>query len=277
MVVEDMIMAGPFRGFRKADVDSLNLTDELKKQLLNKSNEDTFMRRILDRREQSMKDRERRKVRQEEREKTLAEAKLEVAEEVREEVKAEALVELKPELESLEVLKQRARYEVMAELQGERKGIDEERASVERERERIREEEQANVRREMMVNMINGGDVSVGGVPGGGSGVAVAERPAVAAGDGGGRRVNGDGKVPGYGAGPVGGADDGSDYGLDDALDDGRGEIDEDGHEEIVSRMGRGLWPLTRGSSVSMTGRTKRSVWEVVLVRATPPWKPMLS
>ena len=157
VVVEDMIMAGPYRGFRKADVDSSNLSEELKKQLLNMSNEDTFMRRLLDRREQSMKDRERSKVRQEEREKMLAEAKREVAEEVREEVNAEALVELKPELESVEVLKQRARYDVMAELQQERKGIDEERAAMERERERIREEEQANVRREMMVNMINGG------------------------------------------------------------------------------------------------------------------------
>ena len=35
VVVEDMTMAGPFRGFRKADVDSSNLGDELKKQLLN--------------------------------------------------------------------------------------------------------------------------------------------------------------------------------------------------------------------------------------------------
>ena len=68
------------------------------------SNEDTFMRRLLDRREQGMKDKERWKVRQEEREKMLAEAKRELAEEV----KAEALVKLKSQIEELEVLKQRA-------------------------------------------------------------------------------------------------------------------------------------------------------------------------
>ena len=74
------------------------------------ANYDPFMRKLLDRREQSRKDGERLRVRQE----------------VREEVKAEALVELQPELERMEVLKERARFEVMAELQEERKGIDEE-------------------------------------------------------------------------------------------------------------------------------------------------------
>ena len=124
-------------------MDSSNLGDELKKTLLNMANHDPFMRKLLDRREQSRKDGERLRVRQEEREKIIAEAEVAVAQEVREEVRAEAMVELQPEMESMDVLKERARFEVMAELQEERKGIDEERASMERERVRIREEEQA--------------------------------------------------------------------------------------------------------------------------------------
>ena len=174
VVVADKIMAGPFRGFRQAEVDSSSLGDELKKTLLNMANHDPFMRKLLDRREQSRKDGERLRVRLEEREEVKAEAKVAVAEEVREEVKAEALVELQPELERMEVLKERARFEVMAELQEERKGIDEERAAMERERVRIREEEQANLRREMMMNVIGGGE----GPGERGGGVAVAERPA---------------------------------------------------------------------------------------------------
>ena len=172
-------------------MDSSNLGDELKKTLLNMANHDPFMRKLLDRREQSRKDGERLRVRQEEREKIIAEAKVAVAQEVRE----EAMVELQPEMESMDVLKERARFEVMAELQEERKGIDEERASMERERVRIREEEQANVRREMMMNVIAGGEVPAGG----GGGVAVAERVAVepvraaGGGDGGGRREEGGG------------------------------------------------------------------------------------
>ena len=193
VVVDDKIMSGPFRGFRQADVDSSNLGDELKKTLLNMANHDPFMRKLLDRREQSRKDGERLRVRQEEREKIIAEAKVAVAQEVREEVMAEAMVELQPEMESMDVLKERAHFEVMAELQEERKGIDEERASMERERVRIREEEQANVRREMMMNVIGGGEAPAGD----GGGVAVAERVAVepvraaGGGNGGGRREEG--------------------------------------------------------------------------------------
>ena len=160
VVVADKIMSGPFRGFRQAEVDSSSLGDELKKTLLNMANHDPFMRKLLDRREQSRKDGERLRVRQE----------------VREEVKAEALVELQPELERMEVLKERARFEVMAELQEERKGIDEERTAMERVRVRIREEEQANLRRDMMMNVIGGGE----GPGERGGGVAVAERPAEA-------------------------------------------------------------------------------------------------
>ena len=191
VVVDDKIMPGPFRGFRQADVDSSNLGDELKKTLLNMANHDPFMRKLLDRREQSRKDGERLRVRQEEREKIIAEAKVAVAQEVREEVRAEAMVELQPEVESMDVLKDRARFEVMAELQEERKGIDEERASMERERVRIREEEQANVRREMMMNVISGGEAPAGD----GGGVAVAERVAVepVRAAGGGRREEGGG------------------------------------------------------------------------------------
>ena len=59
VVVDDKIMAGPFRGFRQAEVDSSSLGDELKKTLLNMANHDPFMRKLLDRREQSRKDGER--------------------------------------------------------------------------------------------------------------------------------------------------------------------------------------------------------------------------
>ena len=225
-MVDDKIMAGPFRGFRQADVDSSSLGDELKKTLLNMANHDPFMRKLLGRREQSRKDGERLKVRQEEREKLLKEAKLAVAAEVREEVRAEALVELQPELESMEVLKERARFEVMAELQEERKGIDEERAAMERERDRIRDEEQANVRREMMMNVIGGGDGSVGA----GGGIAVAERVAVEGGGGHGSALEDDIEPPGYGGGPVDVPDDGPDEsvgvaGEDGVFEDGTGYV----------------------------------------------------
>ena len=140
---------------------------------------------------------------------------------------------------------------MMAELQEERKGIDEDRAAMERERERIREEEQANVRREMMVNMINGGSVPVGSVPGGGGGVAVAERPAVAGGDGGSGRVNGDGKASGYGAGPVGRFGDGPDEepagDENDGPDDVREESDRNGVEEFVFEDGAGFVAFEEG------------------------------
>ena len=217
VVVDDKIMPGPFRGFRQADVDSSNLGDELKKTLLNMANHDPFMRKLLDRREQSRKDGERLRVRQEEREKIIAEAKVAVADEVREEVRAEAMVELQPEVESMDVLKERARFEVMAELQEERKGIDEERASMERERVRIREEEQANVHREMMMNVIGGGEAPAGDV----GGVAVAERVAV-------EPVRTSGRGDGVGGGDDGGGD-----------GEGHGVVGENGNGHVAGVPGR--------------------------------------
>lgn len=157
VVVESNVTAGPFRGYRQSDVDSSQLTDNVKKVLLNMANRDPFMRELLDRRERSKLNAEVLRVRREEREKIEAKARVSVADEVREEVRAEALEELTPQIESAERERARIRSEVVLELQSEYDQLEAERANMAQERERIREEEKSNARREMGMRVAVGG------------------------------------------------------------------------------------------------------------------------
>ena len=152
-------MAGPFRGYRQADVDSSQLGEDLKKTLTLMSNHDPFMRSLLGRRERSRMNSDRQRIQREEREKIAAEARASFAVEVREEVKGEVFEELKPDLQKIE----EERDKLQMELQVQFDEIEAEKQGVKELRKQAREDAAAEVRREMAVTAIGlGAGVSAG-------------------------------------------------------------------------------------------------------------------
>ena len=152
-VVEDMVMTGAFRGFRKSDLERSNIGEKTRRILIDLSNQDTFMKALLDRRLNSRLGSERIRVREEEVDKVEGRVRQRVADEVRGEVEVQVREELKPDLDRVEEERSRIRDEERADLQRQYDELDRSRKAMEDERLLVREEEMARARVEFAMSV----------------------------------------------------------------------------------------------------------------------------